>query len=249
MANGDQCIEEEVRIELRAQGAQLRLGGESLHVVLAQIALKALLTHAQLVDAPRGQHRHRLEQRDVIGHQAPPIAERRDLDRIRGRVGCRNQHRRARRSVGSDERSRVCLSHGYRALAPANVPRRERRTEPPAGDIESIFRRGSGREGACHRTPQGAVVHPVQHDAFDEPVGRTAQGRIEQRRRDPHGEQHPGHADAQLVGIPFQQRRDEGCVGCDDDRDQREHRERALEKEVREREPIILVEDDEHQRE
>ena len=89
----------------------------------------------------------------------------------------------------------------------------------------------------------------MEHHALDESIGRAAEGWIQKRGCDPHGEQDAGNADAKLVGIALQQRRDERRVRCHHDRDQREHRERALEKEVREREPIILVEDDEHQRE
>ena len=61
VADGRQRVEEEVRIDLRAQGAQLRFGGELAVVLLAELALVTFPRDAKRVDAARDQDRDRLQ--------------------------------------------------------------------------------------------------------------------------------------------------------------------------------------------
>jgi hypothetical protein len=61
IADRRERVEEKVRMELRAQRAQLRLGCEPLHLLFTQVAFDALACDTQPVDAARRRPSHPFE--------------------------------------------------------------------------------------------------------------------------------------------------------------------------------------------
>ena len=136
-----------------------------------------------------------------------------------------------------------------RYLAPPDRYGSERRHELVTDFVERFVSCGRGRQSPHDRVPDRAIVGAVQHDPIHESIGRTPQHRIQKRGSDPDGEQHPRDADAQRVGISADDGRNERHVRRHDNGDERQHRQRALEKEIGQRESKVLVENDQHERE
>ena len=79
VADGRQRVEQEVRIDLRAQRLQLGLGRQLLHLLFAQLRLVALVREADRVDAARRDPEHRVEQRLVVREQAASAGQLADV--------------------------------------------------------------------------------------------------------------------------------------------------------------------------
>ena len=92
-----------MRVELRAERAQLGLGRELRDLLLADLARVALAGEANRVDATRGQHRQRRQHGGVVREQPPAAREPADFDHVMRRLRCRQPQRRRPALVQLDE--------------------------------------------------------------------------------------------------------------------------------------------------
>ena len=103
-----------------------------------EIPLVSLLTDAELVDAAAGEHRSRVEQRDVVRHQAPARAERCHLEQVSRCIVGRHENLSTTRSRRRRECAAVQSGDVVRHRSPAHPVGNERRRQPLTHVVESV---------------------------------------------------------------------------------------------------------------
>ena len=120
-----------MRIDLCAQRPQLRLGGETSHLPLADLALVPLLRDADAVDAAGANRGDCFQHRHIIRQQPAAAGQRCDRERVPRRLGGRNRQDGHPVSPGRHQR-------GGRLVRPRLIewlPRHARRVERSADDV------------------------------------------------------------------------------------------------------------------
>src|SRR4051812_18339240 len=92
VTNGGERIEQEVRIQLRPERAELGFGGKAQDLLLSGLALVTLTRDADRVDAACCGRAHVIEQGDVIREETPAGSEPRNIDEETWRLCGRHSH-------------------------------------------------------------------------------------------------------------------------------------------------------------
>jgi hypothetical protein len=237
--------EQEMRIDLRSERFQLGLGREPLDFLLAQLAVVSFLRQADRIDPPRDRHGNRLERRHVVGQEAASAHQRAADDRVVWRIAggdvhrghsVHNRHEGPGRAIGRDP--------GCVTLGPAHGLTTQRGRDLLAQIVEQRGDLVVGLCAGCDSGSQGSVVGTAEHDRVDEP-GHAPIEPWEQERR-AHPERHH-QADFSRAHDHEIARGLEGQTNAGDGQkrggNEREDGQRPFEKQIGERERIILVQD------
>ena len=150
VADRGQRVEQEMRIDLRAQRPELRFGRELADLLLADLALVALVGDADAVDAPGGDHGDRLEGREIIGKEPPSARDFRNRNRVSRGLAGRHE----------DKRFLPARDHRGRRLAGARSShsRHVTRFALSAGPSSSQTSFSSDGTASCAWTRRAALV-------------------------------------------------------------------------------------------